>query len=185
MEETKEINDRKPAILYIDDDLSNLTSFMYQFRDYYDISTAQSAADGFRVLADREIDVIIADQRMPSMTGTEFFERALKEYPVPVRIILTGYSDIDTVIDAVNKGGISYYLQKPWEEEEIKLVISSSLEKLALLKKNEVLIERLKKKNMEIHNSSMKLMKDMRKKEEKCETEKKKLKEKIEKLRKS
>ena len=140
----------KPSILYIDDEKSNLTSFKYQFNDIYKIYIAESADEGYEILQSNHVDVIIADQRMPKMTGTKFFEKIIPEFPLPARMILTGFSDINAVIEGINIGKIYYYLQKPWKEEEIKLVIKNALDSIALVKQNQELLEELKIKNNEL-----------------------------------
>ena len=70
------------------------------------------------------VNVIITDQRMPQMTGVEFLESILGEFPLPTRILLTGYADMNAVVDAVNKGKIFHYLTKPWNEEELDMTIN-------------------------------------------------------------
>ncbi len=140
----------KPTVLYIDDDVQNLTSFKYQFQDYYNITIVETAKNGINTLRDTEFDVIVADQRMPEMTGTEFFEKMIGDYPEPARIILTGFSDIEAVIDGINKGRIYYYLKKPWKEEEIRMVLDNAIETVHLGKENSKLIEELKLANEEL-----------------------------------
>ena len=72
--------------------------------------------------------IIITDQRMPQMTGVEFLESILEEFPDPIRILLTGYADMTAVIDAINKGKIFHYLSKPWNEDELDLAINRAYE---------------------------------------------------------
>ncbi|MEZ4525039.1 MAG: response regulator [Desulfobacterales bacterium] len=127
----------KPNVLYIDDEKPNLTGFKYMFRQYYNIFLANSADEGYEILEKEKIDIIIADQRMPRETGVEFFQRILPRYPDSIRMLLTGYSDIEAVIDAINKGKIFYYFRKPWKEEEVRLVIAKALEFCDLKKKLE------------------------------------------------
>lgn len=110
-------------VLYVDDEPHNLTSFKATFRTRYDVTTAISAADAIVLLGQKEFHVIITDQRMPNMTGVEFLESILDRYPDPVRLLLTGYADLNAVIEAVNKGKIFHYLSKPWNEEELDATI--------------------------------------------------------------
>lgn len=121
-------SDKKIKILYVDDEQNNLISFKATFRIKYDISTAISAADAIRILEDKEIDIIITDQRMPGMTGVEFLESILERHSTQMRILLTGYADINAVIDAINKGKIFHYLSKPWNEEELDMTIQRAYE---------------------------------------------------------
>lgn len=93
----------KPNVLYIDDEKPNLTGFKYMFRQYYNIFLANSADEGYEILEKEKIDIIIADQRMPRETGVEFFQRILPCYPDSIRMLLTGYSDIEAVRDQQRK----------------------------------------------------------------------------------
>lgn len=125
----------KPQILIVDDEKENLTGFKYLFDDIYEVYTAESADEGKRILERQNIQVVISDQRMPQKTGVEFLQEVLKDHPDTVRMILTGYSDFDAVIDAINKGQIYYYFTKPWQESEMKMIINNALEALGLIRK--------------------------------------------------
>ena len=113
----------KISILYVDDEMNNLISFKAVFRIKYNILTAISGEEAIKILRNNTVNIIITDQRMPQMTGVEFLESILNEYPDPIRILLTGYADMNSVIDAVNKGKIFHYLSKPWNEEELDMTI--------------------------------------------------------------
>jgi len=115
--------DAKIKILYVDDEMHNLISFKATFRIKYDVLTAISGGEAKKLLETNEVHVIITDQRMPGMTGTEFLESILDKHKDTMRILLTGYADINAVIDAVNKGKIFHYLSKPWNEEELDATI--------------------------------------------------------------
>ncbi len=118
----------KISVLYVDDEQNNLISFKAVFRIKYNVYTAISGEEATKLLRNNTINVIITDQRMPQMTGVEFLESILDEHPDPVRILLTGYADMNAVIDAVNKGKIFHYLTKPWNEEELDLTINRAYE---------------------------------------------------------
>ncbi|MGB4400618.1 MAG: response regulator [Daejeonella sp.] len=122
------MSDKKIDILYVDDEENNLISFKATFRLKYNISIALSAAAAIKVLEKKPIEIIITDQRMPNMTGIEFLENILEKYPDPIRILLTGYADMNAVIDAVNKGKIFHYLSKPWSENELDETIRKAFE---------------------------------------------------------
>ncbi len=117
------MTDKKINILYVDDEMNNLVSFKATFRLRYTVFTAISAEEAKKVLDTNNINIIITDQRMPGITGVEFLESILEKHPDPVRILLTGYADMNAVIDAVNKGKIFHYLTKPWNEEELDMTI--------------------------------------------------------------
>ncbi|WP_295712580.1 response regulator [Mucilaginibacter sp.] len=119
----------KITVLYVDDEENNLFSFKATFRMKYEVLTAISAKDALTVLSTKQVHVILSDQRMPEMTGVEFFEIILEKFPDPMRILLTGYADMSAVVDAVNKGKIFHYLDKPWNEEELDQTINRAYEK--------------------------------------------------------
>jgi len=106
-------------ILYIDDEENNLQAFKASFRRQYEIYTANSAAEGLKILQNVDLHIIIADQKMPKTTGVEFFKSISETYPDPIRILLTGYTDIDALADAINHGDIYRYIQKPWNDLEL------------------------------------------------------------------
>ena len=118
----------KPRILYVDDERENLVNFKYVFRKSYEIHLALSGEEAYEVLKQYDIQLVIADQRMPGETGVEFLERIAPEYPHTIRIILTGYSDINAVVHAINRSKIYYYLQKPWNVDEMRMVIENALQ---------------------------------------------------------
>jgi response regulator RpfG family c-di-GMP phosphodiesterase len=136
-------NADKINILYVDDEINNINSFKATFRKDYNVYTALSGMVGLEILKNQIIHVIITDQRMPEMTGVEFLVEVLKEFPDPVRILLTGYTDINAVIDAVNKGHIYHYLNKPWDEQQMRIIIKNAYEIFSLREENKILIEKL------------------------------------------
>lgn len=140
----------KIKILYVDDEVNNLAAFKANFRRIYDVHTAESAAEGKKILETTEIEIIITDQRMPEMTGVEFLESIVKEHPNPIRILLTGYTDMQALIDAVNKGQIYRYLSKPWNEEELKMSINQAYEVFSLRKENMELTKSLLQANKQL-----------------------------------
>lgn len=129
------------TILYVDDERQNLVSFKASFRRFYDIHTAQGGKDALEIMRQHHIDLVISDQRMPEMTGVELFEKILKEFPDPIRMVMTGYSDMHAIVDAVNKGKIYYYIAKPWKHDELKLVLDNALEAYRLKMENRDLAE--------------------------------------------
>jgi len=136
--EEKNIN-----VLYIDDEPNNITSFRAAFRRMFTIFTAESAEEGRTILEKEKIDVILSDQRMPKMTGIEFFQSILETHPNPIRILITGYTDINAVIDAINVGQVYKYLSKPWNESDVKNGIEKAFEVIELRRKNKELTEKL------------------------------------------
>lgn len=117
----------KIKILYIDDEPNNLVGFKASFRLDYTVYTASNTDEAFALL-DKHPDtrIIFCDQRMPHKTGVEFFEEVREKHPLPIRILITGYTDIEAVIDAINRGHIFRYVKKPWVDADIISAIEES-----------------------------------------------------------
>ena len=118
-------------ILYVDDEQANLRAFSRAFAgsDFIDkIHVALSPEDGFGILDREEIAVVVSDQRMPSMTGTDFLARVVETHPDPVRILMTAHTDVDTVLEAINRGHVYNFVTKPWEPAELRLILRRSIE---------------------------------------------------------
>ncbi|MBI2282432.1 MAG: hybrid sensor histidine kinase/response regulator [Bacteroidetes bacterium] len=143
--------DSRVRVLYIDDEANNLLAFQAGFRRFYDIYTAETVTDGMNILNEQDIQVIIADQRMPRTTGVEFFNIIRKAHPDPVRILLTGYTDLDAVIDAINKGEIFRFIKKPWDEQELKMAIQNGYELYLTRKQLNDKVAELEKANDELN----------------------------------
>ncbi|QQT25235.1 sensor histidine kinase [Sphingobacterium spiritivorum] len=111
---------RELVILYIDDEVNNLIGFKANFRYNYTVLTASNTTEAREILlANPDIRIIFCDQRMPEELGVDFLHSIKKDFPKPIRILLTAYADMNTVIDAVNKGHIFRFVRKPWVEEDI------------------------------------------------------------------
>lgn len=140
--------DNQITVLYIDDEPHNLMAFRANFRRKFKVLTAESAEEGRRVIEENDVHIILSDQRMPTETGIEFFESILKTHPEPIRILMTGYTDINAVIDAINRGQIYKYLTKPWNESDVSNYIEKAYEVFKLRREN---IE-LNRKLIEMNN---------------------------------
>jgi signal transduction histidine kinase len=138
------MDNQKHSILYVDDELVNLNVFKTTFRREYAIFTATSAHEGMDLLRQYPIDMIITDQRMPRMTGVEFLKWSLEEFPEKTRIILTGFSDTEAIITAINECDIYRYMTKPWDTEEMRLALKKAFETYQLRQDNFKLLEDLK-----------------------------------------
>ena len=112
--------DKNFEVLYIDDEYNNLVGFKAALRFHYDIHIASNTTDAENILmTNPNIRVIFCDQKMPGENGIDFFSRIKKEFPKPMRILITAFADMDTVIDSINRGHIFRFIKKPWEEAEI------------------------------------------------------------------
>ena len=133
----------KHHILYVDDEERNLTVFKSTFRREYKVFIALSAKEGLEIMENNKIHLIISDQRMPKMTGLEFFELVAPKYPNVERVILTAYSDMQNIIKAINSCGIYRYIIKPWKKDELHSVIEEALERHKLKEDKIELLENL------------------------------------------
>lgn len=144
------MGESKINVLYVDDEINNLVSFKATFRIKYNVMTAVSGEEAQRVLDSKPVEIIITDQRMPNMTGVEFLESIIEKHPDPMRILLTGYADLNAVIDAVNKGKIFHYLTKPWNEEELDMTIKRAYDVYRLRLDEKELTEKLGVSNAQL-----------------------------------
>lgn len=140
------IKSEKHHVLYVDDEEHNLTSFKAAFRPFYQVHTALSAREGFKILREHPIEVIVTDQRMPEMTGVQFLEAVIPEYPDAIRMVLTGFSDVEAIIKAINSGRVYRYITKPWDENELKMTIDGAIEFFNLQRRNRELLHELQEK---------------------------------------
>ncbi len=143
----------KHTLLFVDDEKSITKALHRLFRkDGHHIFTASSGMEGLEVLekAERPVSLIISDQRMPEMNGAQFLEKAKKIFPDAVRFLLTGYSDMDAVVEAVNKGEIHRYLTKPWNDDDLLLQVKQSLKQFELVIENRRLLKLTNKQNKEL-----------------------------------
>ena len=135
--------ENKIHVLYVDDEEQNLVSFKASFRRYFEIFTANSANEAQKILKENTIHVLITDQRMPETLGTELLAKAVLDYPDQTRILLTGYTDIEALKDAVNRGHIFRYLEKPWNDDELKKTIEDSFHVYNIKKEQEELNKKI------------------------------------------
>ncbi len=146
----KNDNPKKINILYVDDEIGNLTAFKAAFRREFNVFIAESAKEGTNILEQNEIEIILTDQRMPETTGVEFLESIIEKFPEAIRIMVTGFSDISAVIDAINKGKVYKYVTKPWDNDSLKMTINQAYEVYSLRKENKELTESLLKANNQL-----------------------------------
>jgi two-component system sensor histidine kinase/response regulator len=153
---------KKTSVLYVDDEENNLSSFRAYFRKEYEVYATTNVADAFTILENNPIHIIISDQRMPLITGIEFLEKTIEKSPDSMRLLITAYSDIDIVVEAINRGQISKYIQKPWDWEKLSLAIENCVltykSKIELKQKN----NQLQKANDELNKFVYRVSHDLR-----------------------
>ncbi len=134
-------------LLIVDDEGEILKALKRQFRRDYDVYTARSAEDGYQIMRETPIQVIISDQRMPGMSGAEFFGKVKNEFPDATRLLLTGYADIQAVIAAINDGNIFRYIAKPWDALELETIVREAFDRYQLIVQNRRLVRDLQAAN--------------------------------------
>ena len=131
------------SILYVDDELDNLLVFEATLEEHFDVRTASSGERALELMEQHSFPVVVADQRMPGMTGAELFEILRHKHPHTKRIMLTGYAEPSAMIDAINQGQVYYFIKKPWEREVLFSTIVRALESYELGMSNMTLTDRL------------------------------------------
>lgn len=135
------MSDQRIRVLFVDDEEGNLKAFKATFRRDWDVLLARSGQEALEVLAHEPVHVIISDQRMPGMNGNEFLALARESHPKAMRMLLTGYADLEAVVAAVNKGGIYAYATKPWDANDLKLRVEQAYDILQLREEKDRLFE--------------------------------------------
>lgn len=128
------MNMKSTKILCVDDEIDNVEALERIFRTSYSVLTATSGKQALELLKKHEVAVIISDQRMPQMKGVEFLEKSIASHPDAIRILLTGYTDINSVIDAINTGQVYRYINKPWEIHDLQSTVARAVERYHIQK---------------------------------------------------
>jgi len=151
---------KKPTrtLLLVDDEPNILASLKRLFRpDGYEILIANSGDEGLEILQTRQVDVIVSDQRMPLMTGVEFFRRAKSNYPDTIRIVLSGYTELQYITDAINEGSIYRFLTKPWDDQQLRDQVQGAFKYKELSDENRMLGLRIQTANHELATANRQL----------------------------
>ena len=115
-----------PCVLYLDDNAPNRQAFHAAFRREFKVLLATTAEEAWQLLASNAVHVFIADQRMPDVSGSEILRQVRERYPTIRRMLVTAYADLQAVVDALNQGGVCFYIQKPWEEDTIRRAVANA-----------------------------------------------------------
>jgi DNA-binding NtrC family response regulator len=130
------LDTKRFPILVVDDEQDNLDAFRFNFRKTFDILTATSGAEALAILEDKDVSVVVTDQRMPKMTGVELLREVRARKPETVGIILTAFTDVDVLIEAINLGQVYRYITKPWDAKEVRGVLQYAIERFYLAREN-------------------------------------------------
>jgi len=134
---------RNDNILIVDDQVEILNTLKRTFKKDYSVFTASGGEEALKIIAENEIAVILSDQRMPEMDGVVFLKKVMQIQPEAIRILITGYADVEASINAVNEAQIYQYISKPFEPDELKLVVKGAFERYNLTRKNKELQAKL------------------------------------------
>ena len=138
----------KYSLLFVDDESNILSSLNRLFRpEGFNVYLASSGQEGLDILQKENIDVIVSDMRMPEMDGAQFLEQAYKKWPKTVRLLLTGYSDVNETVSAINKGKIFQYINKPWDDSEIVFTVKTAIDYKQLQDERDSLLVLSKQQN--------------------------------------
>jgi signal transduction histidine kinase len=144
---------QKPQILYLDDEKANLDVFYSSFYEDFDISLAQNPKEAFELLASKPIQILLADQRMPEISGIEFIKNSKSQFPDLISIIITAYANLDDVISAVNEVNVYRFLTKPWNQQHLKHTIFEAFDVYNLRQNNKKLVQELKDQYVELEKA--------------------------------
>lgn len=136
------------TVLCVDDEVNILQTLKRLLRkENYRLLTASSGKEGLEILSGNDVHLVISDQRMPEMNGTEFLAEIKEKYPDVIRIILTGYTEVDAITESINRGHIYKFFLKPWNDDNLKLEIRKALDQYDLIKANEHLNKTIVRQN--------------------------------------
>ena len=137
-------------VLVIDDEPEVLNAMNRQLRREFDVFLAHDAEEALAILRERPIQVVISDERMPRVTGSELFSQIREEYPQAIRLLLTGYADLQSVIQAVNQAHIHRYITKPWDTTEIRTIVREAYDRHQMSVHNQELLRELREANEQL-----------------------------------
>jgi response regulator RpfG family c-di-GMP phosphodiesterase len=145
------MDEHQHTILCVDDEDNILHSLKRLLRkEGYRFLTALSGEEGLKILNENDVHLLISDHRMPGMSGTEFLAKVREKHPDVLRVILTGYTEVDSITESINKGNIYKFFLKPWSDQNLKLEIRQALEQYDLIQANKRLHEKVLEQNEEL-----------------------------------
>jgi diguanylate cyclase len=142
----------KCSVLLVDDEPYILPTLQALLANDFEVATAASAEAAEQILASRAINIILADQKMPGRTGIELLEWVRVHSPRTIRLLMTGYAELEDAVEAINRGHVYYYLLKPWRIEELQQILRNAAEKFELERSREQLLEELQRLNQELED---------------------------------
>jgi diguanylate cyclase (GGDEF)-like protein len=151
------VSARKCSLLVVDDEPYILPTLSALLTPSFEVITADSAAAAKEVFSRRDVNIILSDQKMPRTTGVQLLEWVREHSPKTIRLLMTGYAELDDAVEAINRGQVYHYLLKPWRTEELLAVLRNAGDKFQLERLNEELLEDLHRKNQELDRKNQEL----------------------------
>jgi two-component system cell cycle response regulator len=157
--ETNEtLSGMKSKVLVVDDEIENLRALERTLRNDFDVTSCETPEKALELARTQDFPVIVSDQRMPGMTGTELLALIGKEKPLTTRIILTAFTDTREMLDAINRAEIYRYVTKPWDNQELNSIVRQAVERHRLLAENQTLVRALEEKNRSLVSKEQELL---------------------------
>lgn len=150
------------TVLAVDDEIFNLEAIQRTLRNRYQVLTTTSPREALKIFTDEKVHLVIADQRMPEMPGTELLGKMKEISPHPIRMVLSAYTDIDYLIDAINRGEVYRYITKPWDPGDLRMTVEKALEHYQAMMDRLRLLEELEEKNAELQIRNTELSQALR-----------------------
>jgi diguanylate cyclase (GGDEF)-like protein len=144
------VSSRKCSLLVVDDEPYILPTLAALLAGTFEVLTADSAETAQQIFLARDVDLILTDQRMPRMTGTQLLEWVRERSPKTVRLLMTGYAELEDAVEAINRGQVYHYLLKPWRTEELQQILRNAAEKFELERNRDQLLEELRQLNLDL-----------------------------------
>ena len=140
----------RPCVLFVDDDAGNRQAFMTTFRRSVDVLLAKDMKEVWEHLASQHVHVVIADQRMPGTPGSRMLTLIRDRYPLIRRMLITGYTDLEAIIEAINEGGVYRYIAKPWDSDELVRAMRGAFEEVKAEEERAAYTQRLVEANQQL-----------------------------------
>jgi response regulator RpfG family c-di-GMP phosphodiesterase len=153
----------KHTLLVVDDEQDVCDSVHDLLRREFNVLKARSAAEGYKLMETHEVHIIMTDQRMPQVTGVELLSKVHAGHPTAVRMLFTGYADLDSIIQAINHGHIWQFLKKPWRPEELESAVRSAAREYDRLVQHEEEMQRLREEIVQLRQRVAKLEAEVQK----------------------
>lgn len=139
-----------PTVLYVDDEEGNRKAFTSAFRRSFRVFTAATFQEAWDILSQQEIHVLLSDQRMPGTSGTELLAQVRERFPAVRRMLVTGYSDLQAVVDAINNCGVLRYMSKPWDSGAMIAAVQDAMSEIRRERERQAFTEQLEESNRQL-----------------------------------